>query len=282
MPKKSKSSSKSSSNDGRQPRSNSSSSKKIRKLPKGKSVSNKSKFLTSSRNSRSASRKSRSIKKYSSSRSVSEDKQVPKLIKRVGDMRSKISQIPVFKVGNIEMPEGSDFMQSIDALQSVNKEFKKLQARDLFLTSAVNAHESPNIIVKTISDFLIAHGNAIFDKVKDNDTKQRNFPETPAKYRPKGVAWTPIKYKWIGRGASGRVFEIQYGDNKSDDNIILSGTNLVKLNNTWTPIYDINDARIVGRNHRNILYTIVTSDNLIHIRDNVFSDYVQTFCLRDI
>jgi len=237
---KSKSSSKSSSNyGGLDSRSNSSSSNKIKKLPKkGKSVSKRSKFLTSSRNSRSASRKSRSIKKYSSSRSVSEDKQVPLLRKRVGDMRSKISKIPVFKVGNIEMPEGSDFMQSIDASQSVNKEFKKLQARDSFLTSAVNAYESPNIIVKTISDFLIAHGNDIFDKVKDNDTKQRNFPKTTAwkianfhrtrDGRLKDVAWTPIKYKWIGRGSYGRVFEIQYGDNKSDDNY-LTAIKIVKL-----------------------------------------------------
>ena len=228
MPKKakskSKSGSKSSSNyDRLDSRSNSSSSKKIIKSPKkGKSVSKRSKFLTSSRNSRSLSRKSRTATgKYSSSRSVSEDKQVPLLRKRVEDIKSKMRKIPVFRVGNVEMPEDSEFMQSIDALQSVNKEFKKLQARDSFLTSAVNAHESPNIIVKTISDFLIAHGNAIFDKVTDNDTKQRNFPFGRA-------SSTSIKYKWIGRGSYGRVFEIQYGDNKSDD-YYLTAIKIVKL-----------------------------------------------------
>ena len=157
MPKKakskSKSGSKSSSNyDRLDSRSNSSSSKKIIKSPKkGKSVSKRSKFLTSSRNSRSLSRKSRTATgKYSSSRSVSEDKQVPLLKKRVEDIKSKMRKIRVFRVGNVEMPEDSEFMQSFDELQSVNKEFKKLQARDSFLTSAVNAHESPNIIVKTI------------------------------------------------------------------------------------------------------------------------------------
>ena len=59
------------------------------------------------------------------------------------------------------------------------------------------------------------------------------------------------------------------------NNIILSGTSLVKIKYDWIQICDIKEAQYIGKNDI-IMYNIVTDTNMISIRDEIFCDFDQT------
>ena len=59
------------------------------------------------------------------------------------------------------------------------------------------------------------------------------------------------------------------------NNIILSGTSLVNINNEWKQICEVNDSIYIGNNDLT-MYNIVTDTNLISIREEIFCDFDQT------
>jgi hypothetical protein len=59
------------------------------------------------------------------------------------------------------------------------------------------------------------------------------------------------------------------------NNIILSGTALVKINEEWKQVCKLKDAIYLGNNEI-IMYNIVTDTNLLSIRESIYCDFDQT------